>query len=88
MDILDDMGVSKLSAKLFSKVNHSFNMTSVNTLLLNRTTGHCLTLKISYGAPQNVTRPDLRLFFNMVSLKHTCAHKCGLNLLGEIEFSP
>jgi len=24
MDILDDMGVSKLSAKLFSKVNYSF----------------------------------------------------------------
>jgi len=26
MDILDDMGVSKLSAKVFFKVNHSFNM--------------------------------------------------------------
>jgi len=25
MDILDDMGVSKLSAKVFSKVNYSFN---------------------------------------------------------------
>jgi len=24
MDILDDMGVSKLSAKVFSKVNYSF----------------------------------------------------------------
>lgn len=24
----------------------------------------------------------------MVSLKHTCAHICGLNLLGQIEFSP
>jgi len=28
MDILDDMGVSKLSAKVFSKVNLSFNMPS------------------------------------------------------------
>jgi len=26
MDILDDMGVSKLSAKVFSKVNYSFNL--------------------------------------------------------------
>jgi len=26
MDILDDMGVSKLSAKDFSKVNYSFNV--------------------------------------------------------------
>jgi len=26
MDILDDMGVSKLSAKVFSKVNYSFNI--------------------------------------------------------------
>jgi len=25
MDILDDMGVSKLSANVFSKVNYSFN---------------------------------------------------------------
>jgi len=25
MDILDDMGVSKLSAKVFFKVNYSFN---------------------------------------------------------------
>jgi len=26
MDILDDMGVSKLSAKVFSKVNYTFKM--------------------------------------------------------------
>jgi len=26
MDILDDMGVSKLSAKVFFKVNYSFNV--------------------------------------------------------------
>jgi len=26
MDILDDMGVSKLSAKVFFKVNYSFNI--------------------------------------------------------------
>jgi len=26
MDILDDMGASKLSAKVFSKVNYSFNI--------------------------------------------------------------
>jgi len=31
MDILDDMGVSKLSAKVFSKVNYSFKY-SENTL--------------------------------------------------------
>jgi len=29
MDILDDMGVSKLSAKVFLKVNHSFNTSTV-----------------------------------------------------------
>jgi len=28
MDILDDMAVSKLSAKVFSKVNYSFNALS------------------------------------------------------------
>jgi len=28
MDILDDMGVSKLSAKVFSKVNYSFKKAS------------------------------------------------------------
>jgi len=26
MEIMDDMGVSKLSAKVFFKVNYSFNM--------------------------------------------------------------
>jgi len=30
MDILDDMGVSKLSANVFSKVNYSFNSHSFN----------------------------------------------------------
>jgi len=30
MDILDDMGMSKLSAKVFSKVNYSFNAISQN----------------------------------------------------------
>jgi len=30
MDILDDMGVSKLSANVFSKVNYSFKMRSVH----------------------------------------------------------
>jgi len=29
MDIMDDMGVSKLSATFFSKVNHSFNSSFV-----------------------------------------------------------
>jgi len=29
MDILDDMGVSKLSAKVFFKVNYSFNVYSM-----------------------------------------------------------
>jgi len=28
MEILDDMGVSKLSAKVFLKVNYSFNLLS------------------------------------------------------------
>jgi len=28
MDILDDMGVSKLSAKVYLKVNYSFNILS------------------------------------------------------------
>jgi len=30
MDILDDMGVSKLSAKVFFKVNYSFNLTTLD----------------------------------------------------------
>jgi len=30
MDILDDMGVSKLSAKVFFKVNFSFNLGTAN----------------------------------------------------------
>jgi len=34
MDILDDMGVSKLSAKVFSKVNYSFKSgTSCSVML-------------------------------------------------------
>jgi len=32
MDILDDMGVSQLSAKVFSKVNYSFNITKQGKL--------------------------------------------------------
>jgi len=32
MDILDDMGVSKLSAKVFSKVNYSFKLTDYKVL--------------------------------------------------------
>jgi len=35
MDILDDMGVSKLSAKDFLKVNYSFN-SFVTVLLANK----------------------------------------------------
>jgi len=31
MDILDDMGVSKLSAKVFSKENYSFNLLAAQT---------------------------------------------------------
>jgi len=35
MDILDDMGVSKLSAKVFLKVNYSFNMShKQNTFMI------------------------------------------------------
>jgi len=30
VDILDDMGVSKLSAKVFKKINYSFNVTHVS----------------------------------------------------------
>jgi len=32
VDILDDMGVSKLSAKVFLKVNYSFNEISVKLM--------------------------------------------------------
>jgi len=34
MDILDDMGVSKLSAKVFLKVNHSCNTKALDLVLL------------------------------------------------------
>jgi len=34
MDILDDMGVSKLSANVFFKVNYSFNII-ISTAILN-----------------------------------------------------
>jgi len=40
MDILDDMGVSKLSAKVFSKVNYSFKHSVKSPFeenILNRT---------------------------------------------------
>jgi len=33
MDILDDMGVSKLSTKVFSKVNYSFKLSIFNEML-------------------------------------------------------
>jgi len=37
MDILDDMGVSKLSAKVFLKVNYSFKVKPLSSLgLFNR----------------------------------------------------
>jgi len=35
MDILDDMGVSKLSAKVFFKVNYSFNFHFMNKSVVN-----------------------------------------------------
>jgi len=35
MDILDDMGVSKLSAKVFFKVTYPFNMPLVNMCSFN-----------------------------------------------------
>jgi len=51
MDILDDMGVSKLSAKVFSKVNYSFKLSQHlligKTLSLNfmsKSDGLCLYL--------------------------------------------
>jgi len=34
MDILDDMGVSKLSAQVFLKVNYSFNFQKISITLL------------------------------------------------------
>jgi len=34
MDILDDMEVSELSAKVFSKVNYSFNLCYISMTLL------------------------------------------------------
>jgi len=36
MDILDDMGVSKLSAKVFSKLNYSFKQQLFSTLIIIR----------------------------------------------------
>jgi len=42
MDILDDMGVSKLLAKDFLKVNYSFNARS-------ECGGDCRTFKTNYG---------------------------------------
>jgi len=39
MDILDDMGASKLSAKVFLKVNYSFNIMG---MFLQLTPGHLL----------------------------------------------
>jgi len=44
MNILDDMGVSKLSAKVFLKVNYSFNELALGQLNLLR-----LTQFIYYG---------------------------------------
>jgi len=35
MDILDDMGVSKLSAKVFLKVNNSFKVSFFGSAALN-----------------------------------------------------
>jgi len=51
MDILDDMGVSKSSAKVFSKVNYSFKSNS--------------ELK-GIGSPQNVSRCRHSDYFNNV----------------------
>jgi len=36
MDILDDMGVSKLSAKVFLKVNYSFTLINNSQDIYNR----------------------------------------------------
>jgi len=43
MDILDDTGVSKLSAKVFSKVNYSFKVTkkSKQTILFFLCVEYC-----------------------------------------------
>jgi len=42
MDILDDMGVSKLSAKVFSKVNYSFNK-PLKLLLIKKNDGFIIS---------------------------------------------
>jgi len=42
MDILDDMGVSKLSAKVFFKVNYSFKSHSENWPMWIQTRFHTL----------------------------------------------
>jgi len=36
MDILDDMGVSKLSAKVFIKVNYSFKSSCYSKKIINQ----------------------------------------------------
>jgi len=36
MDILDDMGVSKLSAKVFLKVNYSFNTSFLDKKFISK----------------------------------------------------
>jgi len=51
MDILDDMGVSKLSANVFSKVNYSFNLNG-SSREVNKTTRALFKLKVGHVAEQ------------------------------------
>jgi len=48
MDILDDMGVSELSAKVFSKVNYSFKCLFYGTLSICAIRFQLRYLKISF----------------------------------------
>jgi len=45
MDILDDMGVSKLSAKVFSKVNYSFKIMTQRNYTLSDLFFYLLRIK-------------------------------------------
>jgi len=58
MDILDDMRVSKLSAKVFSKVNYSFNDFCVNYLRFLKCFGVLqVKAKLCYFMPSRLLLP-------------------------------
>jgi len=55
MDILDDIGVSKLSAKVFSKVNYSFKMFTGNAALAQSTALFSLTLTFYFTRASKIS---------------------------------